>query len=68
MWSLNPSLLKEKIHVFVIPPAGGLLWLGCEFFHISVSPTHLNVVLLPFAVEALSIQFSGPFPWKLFHV
>lgn len=38
MWSWNPSLLKEIIHIFVIPPVGGLLSL--EFFlgeHISYS-------------------------------
>ena len=30
MWSLNLSLLREMIHIFVIPPVGGLLSL--EFF------------------------------------
>ena len=36
MWSLNPSFLREMIHIFVIPSVGGLLSL--EFFlgeHIS---------------------------------
>ena len=30
--------------------------------YVSVSSTHLNAVLLPFAAEALFIQLSDPFP------
>ena len=31
MWSLNPSLLREMTHIFVIPPVGGLLSLEFLF-------------------------------------
>ena len=31
VWSLNPSLLKEKIWTFVIPPDCGSLQPGCGF-------------------------------------
>lgn len=64
MWSWNTSLLKEMIHISVIPPVGGLLSL--EF--LASTSTHLNVVLLPVAVEAVFIHFSGLFPWEIFHI
>lgn len=65
MWSWNPLFFREKVLTFVIPPDCSLLLLGCRFFSwqdcISVSFTRLSAALLPFIVEALFIQFAGPF-------
>lgn len=58
MWSWNPSLLKENDPYLCDPPVGGLLSL--EF--LASTSTHLDVVLLPVAVEAVFIHFSGLFP------
>ena len=64
MWSSNLSLIREKIHTFVILLYVDLCGWNVPFpledcSSISVS---LDAVLLPFAVETLFIHF-----WELFH-
>lgn len=63
MWGLNPSLLGDIPYVCEIAPTRGLSCQGWGFWqdHVSVSPTHLNLVFLPFAVKELFSVFSGLF-------
>ena len=58
---LDSLTSQGKDPYFMISPDCGSLWLGFGFFlgetFISVSPTCLNVFLLPFVMEALFVQF-----------
>lgn len=59
MWNLKPSFLRENNHTFDILPDCLSLWLECGFSCISVSSTHLNDMLLPFAVAPLHPVFRS---------
>lgn len=59
MYLCDPSLLwlaTAKMQIFPIPA------------HNYASPSGVDAVLLPFVVEALLIQFLGPFVRELFHM
>ena len=68
---LESSPPRGNNHAFVVFPVCGLLKLGCVFSlgeTTSASPTCLKVVLLPFVVETLFIQFLAAFQGELFRM
>ena len=68
---MNPLLLREMIHTFVIPPNCVSLQLGCDFFPgktIPASPTIPNADHLLLVAKAMLIQVSGPFSRELLHM